>query len=190
MTASPSAQFNNLGNHALVGGMVVAAFAVYLRQSSSPSMRPSEKILEDLNVVLPNHLVNQARPFVVPKKLDDDEDEWEPDSDDDEEEWEPNEPDYADLEFDGMEDEIVFSRRIDPYDAETSKYDFLDLLHTIDVSHLEHIYEPKEDLEDWDNPCQRTPWKDRRYPNCNSIHEFEVGRPKSILQDFNVKFLG
>ena len=180
---SPLLPNNVFSNYLLAAAVIVYTirFAaqqippMVMRQSISHILRPTEHDLKHLRIVLRHPLGRIVRPFYLLRTLGDEEE---------------RSPSFGGIEFYSLEDEPIFSRRIDPDDEDAAEEGHSELLEEIDDHHFPHIYEPDEDLEDWGSPCKRPSWKEQRFPTCNNVHEHVLERPTSKIQGYDIKYLG
>ena len=96
---------------------------------------------------------------------------------------------YGGLEFDSTTTDS-FSRRINLNDEEIEEVYREQFLESVDEEKFSSKYQPDEDLEDQERPCQRTNWQSKIFPNCNEFHELTLERPSEIGQDYAVRYLG
>jgi hypothetical protein len=175
-SVSPSG-IKKFGRYLFVSGVVCFTLSTMLRRQPPTRGRPTEQHLNELSIVLPRGLPKGVRPFYHMRIIRHDE----------EEEYEPH---FGDLEYWSLNEEFIFSRRLDPDDAEHYAEYIDEWWEDIDEHHFEEIYEPDEDVEDHGNPCRRNNWKEKRFPTCNSVHELTIERPQSYTQNFDIKYLG
>jgi len=79
-------------------------------------------------------------------------------------------------------------RRIHPNDMGILEDERVEALNDSRFRFVPEQYQNDEDLES--GKCKRNSWRSKSYPVCNYFHEFTVDRPSSLLNDYDISYLG